>query len=155
MAVWTTRDKGLGDDVKYPFAKRSAAGSKITRVLSPQSAEPCLHRIAGGYACEAHAVALAKTSPRSVVLPGPIGCSAQARAHKTSPGAFGTDCSTCPPFKTLASGDGLISAIAQDRHRLDLGCLTRCENASGDKGAGELTSNQSRARDHCYLAPNV
>src|ERR1700730_5949771 len=91
IAILATRHEGHFHDVLHSHAKRSSWRSEVARVLSPQGADSCFHRIPCRHSGEAHPIPLSEALPRSTVLHWAVDGRAESGAENAGSESLGPD----------------------------------------------------------------
>lgn len=99
------------DDVLHASAESSSRCPEIPRVLSPERAEPRLHRIPCGHPGEAHSVSLAEPFPCAAVFVRAVGRGPESGAEDATGETLRSDRALYEPLPALSAGYGLINGI--------------------------------------------
>ncbi len=91
IAILATRYEGHFHDVLHSPAKRSSWCSEIARVLSPQGADSCFHRIPCRHSSEAHPIPASEAFPSSPVFFWAVAGRAESGAENTGSETLGPD----------------------------------------------------------------
>lgn len=143
VSVGSVRRESHDHDV-FDWSHEGLTGSaEVPGVLSPESAQRRLCRVAGGDAAKPHPVSLAEAAPVRAVLAGTVSGSAEARREHAGGKALRTNRALYEPTHPLPASNGLIAGciIAEGLRRLRRNHLTgggasgqekqNCEPASG------------------------